>query len=202
VYWAIPVNGSSTNNLIITLDTWETNSSKGIYPFTTMTGKNVSYFANSTIPGSSQVYFADASTTSGLVFKFDSSLSTDNGTAIVMDVRTRDYYHESSRKTKWKYLYTTYTSGTAGSVAIGAKIDQGSSYVNEDNISLEGNSPPLGQFILGTSTLGGATTSTTRTTFAQITCHYLNIQFLESTANPVTIHKWELQANVKPLRLH
>jgi len=200
VYWSIPTNASTTNNQIVVLDTWEVNRTKGIYPFTTMSGKNVSYFAVSTIPGYSQVYYADASLTSGLVFKFDTSLFTDNGVAITMDVRTRDYSFGIAHKTKWKYLYTTFTSGSAGSLAIGAKLDQGTNYTNQDTINLRGSSPPLGSFILGTSTLGGTITSTNRTTLAHLTCHYLNLQFLEATANSVVIHRWELYAKPRSLR--
>lgn len=202
VYWAIPTNGSSSPNKIITLDTWEITGTKtnATYPFTTLTGKNASYFAASTIPGHTNIYFSDASTTSGLVFKFDSSVYTDNGTNVTMDVRTRDYFHEPSRKSKWKYLYTTYTAGNSASIKIGATIDQGTGYTNQATISTQGNSPGLGMFTLGSSTLGGAGTSTQRTTFAGITCHYLGLQFLESTANSVTIHHWDLHGKPRGLR--
>lgn len=200
IYWAIPTNGSAINNEIIALDTWEIAISKDIFPFTTMSTKNASYFTTSTIPGYTNVYFADASLTSGLVFKFDTSVHTDNGTAITMDVRTRDYFSESSRKSKWKYLYLTYKSGTAGSLTVNAKIDQASSYNTQSTISLVGNSPPLGSFILGTSQLGGITLNTTRVGLAQLVCHYLGIQFLESTSNAVEIHKWETWFQPKALR--
>lgn len=200
-YWAIPINSSSTNNQIIAMDTWEITTQRGttIYPFITMSGKNASYFATSTIPGSTKVYFADAAS-SGLVFKFDTSLHTDNNINITMDIQTRDYFHEPSHKSKWKYLYTTYLSGSAGMININAKIDQGSNYSNIDIINTVGNSPGLGSFVLGTSSLGGATTSTNRTTFPGYTCHYLGLEFKDTTANSVMIHKWELYGKPRGLR--
>lgn len=199
-YWSVPVSPSAINNQIIVLDTWEVDTRRNIYPFTTMSGKNASYLTTGTIPGYSLTYFSDSSLTSGLVFKFDTSVYTDNGTAITMDVRSRDYFHEPSHKSKWKYLYTAFVSGNAASIAVGAKIDQGTNYTNQDTISAKGNSPGLGSFILGTSFLGGASTSTNRTTFAGITCHYLGLQFKDTTANSVVIHRWELYGKPKGLR--
>ena len=202
-YWSIPTGGSSTNNQIIAMDTWEITTSKGVttYPFTTMSGKNASYFAASTIPGNTDIYFTDAAS-SGLVFKFDTSVYTNNGTNITMTVQTRDYFSDFARKTKWKYLYTTYQSGNAAMIGVNAKIDQGATYATIDTISAVGNSPGLGSFILGTSALGGATTSTQRSTFPSYTCHYLNIQYLETSANAVTIHHWELYGKPRGLRAH
>jgi hypothetical protein len=199
-YWSLPTNGSAINNQIIVLDTFGISTNKNIYPFTTMSQKNASYFAVSTIPGYSNVYFADSSVTSGLVFKFDSSIHTDNGINITMDVRTRDYSSATSRKSKFKYLYLTYTSGSAAIVAVGAKINQGTDFTNQANVSMVGNSPPLGQFILGQSTLGGETLTTNRVGLKQILNHYMSLQFKDTTANAVVLHKWELWGQPKPLR--
>jgi len=200
-YWAIPTGGSSTNNQIIVMDTWEISTSKGIttYPFTTMSGKNAQYFTTSTIPGTTTVYFADAAN-SGLVFKFDSSVYTDNGNPITMDVRTRDYFHEPSHKSKWKYLYTTYSSGTTAMIDVNYKLDQAVDYNSLDIINTMGNSPGLGEFILGESTLGGAGTSTQRSTFPSVTAHYMGLQFYESSDNAVTIHHWDLIGKPRSLR--
>lgn len=200
VYWAVPSGSSVLNNQMICLDTWEIDSKKNIYPFSTMSSKASSHMASSTIPGFSTIYFADASLTSGLVFKFDTSLFTDNSVNITMDVRTRDYFYDPSRKSKWKYLYTTYGTGSAANVAVNARIDDAINFTNQDNISMQGGSPGLGMFILGSSILGGAGVTTERTTFKQLLGHYLGLQYKDTTANAVSIHKWEIYGRPKGLR--
>ncbi|PWU05320.1 MAG: hypothetical protein C5B43_03480 [Verrucomicrobia bacterium] len=200
VYWAVPTGSSTTNNQIIALDTWEIQSGKGIYPFITMSNKNAQNFATSTIPGFSQIYFTDATASTGLVYKFDTSVFTDNGTNVTMDVRTKDYASSGSNKTKWKYGYVTYDTGSAASVAVNARIDRATGFTNQKNISMQGNSPGLGSFILGTSVLGGQGTTDTRWGFAQMTGHYMGLQFKDTTANSVVLHTWELWGKRKPLR--
>lgn len=201
VYWGVPTGSSSVNNLVIVLDTWEIESGKGIYPFTTMSQKNASYFAQSTIPGHPNMYFTDSAST-GLVFKFDSSVYTDNGVSITMDVQTRDYSKGASRQVKWKYLYTTYDTGSAASVAVNARIDRATNFTNQDNISMQGNSPPLGSFILGISLLGGQGTSVTRTILAQVHGHYMGLEYKDTTSSSVVLHKWEIWGNQHGLRGH
>lgn len=202
VYWGVPTGSSTVNNQVIVLDTWEIGKSKGstVYPFTTMSGKNPSYFFQSTIPGHPNMYFTDSGATTGLVFKFDSSVNTDNGTAITMDVQTRDYSATASNKTKWFYGYLTYDTGSAADVAVNARIDRATNFTNQANISMQGLSAPLGSFILGTSILGGQGTTDTRWSFAQILGHYMGLQFKDTTSNSVVIHKWELWGNRKKLR--
>lgn len=199
-YWSIPVNASAVNNKIIVLDTWEINAQKGRYPFTTMSSKNASFLTTSTIPGYSTTYFTDSSLTSGLVFKFDSSVHTDNGVAIIMDVRTRDYYLEPSRKSKWKYLYVTHETGSAANLAINARVDDPVNFTNQQNLSLIGNSPGFGSFIFGTSVFGGQGVNTDRITFLQLIGHYLGLQYKDTTVNAVVIHKWEIYGRPKGLR--
>lgn len=200
VYWAVPTGSSTYNNQIIALDTWEIQSSKGIYPFITMSGKNSRFLTTSTIPGYAQIYFADATPTTGLVYKFDTSVYTDNGVNVTMDVRTKDYSSSASHKTKWKYGYLTYDTGSSASVGVNARIDRATNFTNQANISLQGNSPGLGSFILGTSTLGGQGTTVTPWTFKQLIGHYLGIQFKDTTNNSVVLHKWEIFGKSKGLR--
>lgn len=202
-YWAIPTNGSSTNNQIITLDTWKINTKKMIFPFTTMSGKNVSFFATSTIPGFSNVYFADASATSGLVFKFDSSVFTDNGTNISMDVVTRGMMLSPDRKSHWKYLYLKYNTGVASTLKVNAKTDFVATFGQQAAINLMGNSPglgPTGTFTLGVSVLGGAVTNSARVTFAQQVGKVLQVEFTETSSNPVTLYEYSVYGRVKGLR--
>ena len=208
IYWAIPTASSTTNNKIVALDTWKINSSKGIYPFTTMKGKNASYFANSTISGgNSTVFFTDAAST-GKVFKFNSSLYTDDGEDIVIDVISRGYMGHPSRKTHWKYLYIKYGQGVDSTLHVKAKFDSATDFTEQYGkdgtaIDLNGTSPglgPTGSFTLGVSVLGGATIGYNRINFAQQIGRIFQIEYTEESSNPVTIYEYTLMGNVKGLR--
>ena len=169
VYWAIPTAGSSINNKIIVLDTQQISKyrfSRNVYPFTTMKGKNAQSFALSTIPGYSNIYFADSSIVvaspvqySGLVLKFDTSIHSDKGTPIAIDIQTRKFMLDSARKSKWKYLYFKYDSGVASTLNINALVDSSSLFTPQKSKSLISMSPglgPTGTFTLGASLLGGS----------------------------------------------
>jgi hypothetical protein len=208
IYWAIPTAASTTNNKIIVLDSWKINSKKGIYPFTTMVGKNVSYFANSTISaGTSTVFFTDAAST-GKVFKFNNSLYTNDGTAIAIDVISRGYMGHPSRKTHWKYMYVKHDQGVDTTLHIKSKFDSATEFTeqygkNGEPLDLNGNSPglgPTGAFTLGVSVLGGATIGYNRINFAQQIGRIFQLQFTEESANPVTIYEYTLMGSVKGLR--
>jgi hypothetical protein len=213
VYWAIPVNGSTVNNKIICLDTWGISKyrfARNRYPFTSMTGKNVAYFTNSSIPGHSNIYFADSTITvaspiqySGLVMKFDSSTHADNGVPITMDVRTRKFMIDSSRKTHWKYMYYKYDSGVDSNLYINALVDSSTVFVNQKIQSLVSLSPglgPTGTFTLGVSLLGGAGTLSDRVNFAGLTGKMFQLQLTETSVNPITLYEYSLYGIVKGLR--
>lgn len=202
--WSLPLSSSNFNNRIICLDTWEitTVNGKTIYPWTTMTGKNAGHFAISTISGKQAVYFSDAASV-GSVYKIDTSVVTDNQLEIIMDVRTRDFVLDPSKKSKWKYVYITYETGTAASLDINARVDSPPAYTNQTSISLAGNSPglgPTGNFTLGVSQLGGADISTTRVILKHITGHRLGLQFYEDSVNDAAIHYYSIYGKLKGLR--
>lgn len=203
IYWAIPTASSTTNNKIIALDTWKMNSKKGIYPFTTMTGKNASFFANSTISGgTSTVFFTDAAST-GKVFKFNPSLYTDDGNNIAINVISRGYMGHPSRKTHWKYMYLKHDQGVNSTLNVKSKFDSAVDWTLQKAIDLNGTSPglgPTGTFTLGTSTLGGATIGYNRVNFAQQIGRIFQTQFTETSSSPVTIYEYTLMGNVKGLR--
>ena len=208
IYWAIPTNGSSTNNEIIAMDTWKLNSKKGVYPFISMTGKNVSYFANSTISGGSSTVFYTDATSTGNVFKFDPTVYSDNGTPITMEVITRGYMGHPSRKTHWKYLKIKYGQGVNSTLHVSSRFDAVISWTEQFGSggvapSLMGTSPglgPTGMFTLGVSTLGGAQIGYNRINFAQQVGQIFQIQYLETSAEPVTIYESTLYGNVKGIR--
>jgi hypothetical protein len=73
----------------------------------------------------------------------------------------------------------------------------------QENIALMGNSPglgPTGTFTLGTSVLGGQATIKERITFKQLTGTMLDLSFIETSANPVTLYDFEIYAIPRGLR--
>ena len=204
-YWAITTGSSTTNNKIIVLDTWGIRKLKGVtvYPWTTMSTKNAAFMTISTLSGAAITYYATTSSTSGLVYKFDSSVYTDEGTNITMTATPRSFMLDPSRKTKWKYLYIKYDTGVNSSLNVKSRVDLSADYTLQEAVSLSGTSPglgPTGTFTLGTSTLGGNSIQKHRVTFAQMSGTILDVQFTETSANAVGIYEMSLYGNPKGLR--
>lgn len=204
IRWAVPNGGSANNNLVLVFEPNKIMKSKLaiMRSWVKWTGITPSQYTVSSISGSNQIYFGDA-TTGGFVFKENSGDYTDNGTPVSMDVRSRDYMFDISKKHKAKYLYLRYKSGLAGTLAVNAREDQASTFTNQENLSLGGNSPglgPTGTFTLGVSTLGGSTVTTHRTTFQHLTGHMLGIQYTEATSSYCEIYDQQIYGYIKGLR--
>lgn len=204
-YWAVTTGSSTTNNKIIVLDTWGIRKFKGItiYPWTTMSSKKASFMCVSTLSGSAITYYAATSSTSGLVYKFDSSIYTDEGTNITMTVVPRAYMLDPSRKTHWKYLYIKYDTGVDSDLNVYARIDKMTNYTLQEAVALNGNSPglgPTGTFTLGVSYLGGGQLDSHRVNLKQLTGTMLDIKFTETSATEVGIYEFSLYGIPKGLR--
>lgn len=200
-YWSLPNGGSNTNNLVIVLE--PTIKVKGkLMPhrsWVKWSGFNAAQFAVSDIGGQNAIYFGDATST-GNVSKMNYATYADNGIAVSMEVRTRDYQFDLARKSKFKYLYFDYETGSSASLQVNSRLEDSNAFANQQTISLQGNSPGLGSFILGASQLGGSSLTVNRTTLAASVAHHLQIQFLESTANPVKIQTLTLLGQLKGYR--
>lgn len=204
IRWAIP-NGSSTfNSLVLNFrPDIQLQSPLGIHrSWTTSSGISVASYWMSTISGRSKIYWGDADT-AGLINEADTSVYTDNGTAISMDVRTKDYMFDPNKKSKFKYSYLRYKSGSAGSLQYKARIDKAVDFSLQETLSLQGNSPglgPTGTFTLGVSILGGSDTVRSRVTLQQLTGGIFGIQFKEVTANFCDIYDYSILGLLKGLR--
>lgn len=200
-YWSIPVNSSTTNNCIIVLDTFGIKRVKGktVYPWTTMTGKNATYFALSTISGSAVIYYAETGTT-GLVIKFDKSLYSDKGSAIAIDVINRSFMPDPARKQHWKYLYNRVATGVTSTVTVKARVDEATDYTTQGTISLASSSRTLGSFVLGTDVLTGTSTKRSRINFAGMVGKNISVEYTESSTSAVTIYDQEFYYISKGLR--
>lgn len=206
IRWAVPNGSSTTNNLVLVFEPSRSLSHGGITyrNWSKWTGITPSSYLISTLSAQSRVYYTDA-TTSGLVFLEMGSTYSDNGTPVTMDVKTRDVMFDYSKKTKYKYMYHKYASGSAGMLQIKARIDQASDFALQETLALAGTSPglgPTGTFTLGVSVLGGAGVVKNRVTFAHLTGTLLGVEFIESTANACEIYDYSIHGFIRGLRDH
>lgn len=204
IYWACPNGSSTTNSIVLVLYPSKTfNTSLGVlHSWVTWTGQAPGQYTVSTISGRAKIYFGDAGTT-GYVNEMNTSVYTDNGTNVSMTINTRDISFNQTKKTKYKYMWLKYKTGSAGTVSINARIDQASSFGLQRSLSLAGTSPglgPTGTFTLGVSQLGGSTTSKARVTFAQLTGTLLGIQFTEVTSNSCELYDYSIWGFTRALR--
>lgn len=201
VYWGFPSESSQVNDITLVYYPELTKQS----PFGVLrswvkwTGFTPNAFFISTVSGFAKIYFTDGGST-GKVFHFDSSVYTDNGTAITMTAQTRDFLGHPARQSKFLYYYFKYGTGSAGTLGIYARIDEATTFGLQENLSLAGNSPPLGQFILGTSILGGSMVAEHRTTLLALTGHMLGVELIESTANACNIYDMQVLGQLKGYR--
>jgi len=125
-------------------------------------------------------------TTGGFVFEQGTSTFDDNGTAVSMDVRTKDFMLSPSKKSKWKYIYLKYGTGFTGTLTVNTRAEKTVNFTLQKSISLAGTSPglgPTGTFTLGTSVLGGADVAKQRVNLAEVTGSLFGIRFREITSS-------------------
>lgn len=205
LYWSLPTGSATVNSLIIVLDPTQTYGTPygKMAPWVLFDGIHAGGFLTSTITGRSRVYCFD-SRANGKVYLFnDTSVFTDDGTPIVLNIQTRDFMGNPSRQSKYKYMYLKYQSGSAGTLNVNARIDQAQDFSLQEAIDLSGNSPglgPSGSFTLGVSVLGGSMVSQNRVTFLHLTGSLLGVQFMESTANYCEIYDIQIYGMLKGFR--
>ena len=188
-WFSVPNGASSTNNLILTLDT-ETLGKKN-KGWTQQTGKNTSAFESFAISTTPQMYFGEAGADSK-VYVLDTSTS-NNGTAIDFEVQSRRYGgDEPEIKKKWYWLWVWGKEVGDYNVTIDFSND-GFSFDNLGTINLSGTGSVLNTMVLDTSRLGSTDVKKDRFTFAKTNGHYLQLKMYDSSAtSSVKIRNWEL----------
>lgn len=201
LYFAVPSSSSLVNDTtLVYFPTLERPSPLGtLRSWVKWVGIKPNTFFLSTVSGQAKIYFTDADS-KGKIYHFDSSVFSDDGVAFTLDVKTRDFLGNPAKKTKFKYLYFKYGTGSAGTLRIYARLDEAVSFGLQETISLQGNSPGLGMFILGNSTLGGSAITENRTTLQSLTGHMLGVEFIESTANACNIYDLQVLGYLKGYR--
>ncbi len=202
LYWAVPNGASTTNNLILVLNTaksMQTSSGK-MESWVLFTGANASQFFSSTISGQIRIYTLDTAANGNVYLFNDTSDYRDNGTAVTMNILFRDILAHPAKQGKFKYLYMKYQTGSAGTLSINARIDQAEDFNNQEDVDLSGDSPGLGTFILGTSILGGANVDTNRTNLISLTGQMIGIELEESTTNACELYDIQILGYTKGYR--
>lgn len=201
LYFSLPSSSSNVNDttLVYYPDLNRQSPLGGLHSWVKWTGFKVNNFFLSGISGQAKIYFTDGDST-GKVFHFDTSIYTDNGSAFTLTIKTRDFLGNPAKKTKFKYIYFKYGTGSAGSLNIYARLDEAVDFNLQQTLSLQGNSPGLGMFILGSSTLGGSTIGENRTTLQSFTGHMLGVELRESTANACNIYDLQVLGYLKGYR--
>lgn len=202
LYWSVPDGASTVNDLIVTLDPSRTFATPlgRMQSWVKFTGANISEFFTSTISGSAKIYGTDSAANGNVYLFNDNSVYTDNGTPIIMTVQYRDMMGHPSKMGKFLYLYLKYLSGSAGTLDINARIDQAADFSLQQALSLAGNSPALGLFILGTSVLGGSMISTNRTTLQSLIGHMVGVELVEDTENYCEVYDLQVWGTLKGFR--
>lgn len=190
VWWSIVTSGT-TNNEVVVYDTLTK-------AWVRLTGINASVFHVSTISGEIQIYFG-SSTANGKSYQLDGSTS-DDGTAIDFQVKTRMYNPVEGIKCRYKYLYLT------GDVESDVDIDvdyspDGFTLSDLGTISLTGAGAQFGTAIFDSSKFGATTVARDRLDFAGGQAYYMQYRFRNNVLDEnVSIRDWELFYHPKRIR--
>lgn len=189
--WSFCETGDITNQLVMVYDL----DNKG---WVKWTGLNASILTEFNFSNTSAIYFGESSANS-LVYKLDTS-TTDNGSAIEFDVRTRSYgVNRPEIKKKWKYLYMTADSSGDWDLTVNYSPD-GFTFGTLDTFNLK----TIGSVFPFTfpAVLGDSEIKRKRLHFAKTTSYYLQLQFYNNAASQdVVIRDWEILWKNRGLRL-
>ena len=189
IWWAVTTSGSA-NDAVLVYDTLNK-------AWTKMTGIEASCWCISTLPGSSTLYFGEATAVSKL-YKKDSS-STDNGTDISMQYDTRMYQPFPESKCKWKYLYMTAETESQATIDVDYSPD---AFTMEDlgTMNTYGTGAVFDDIVLGSSKLGATTIQRKRFDTAGGNAYAMQYRFSNSeTLDTIKIREYSVLYKPKGL---
>lgn len=191
VWLAVPNGASTTNNLVLTLDTLTMGNTPMKRGWTRHTGINASVFDVFAVSGTTQLYFGEASSDSK-AYVFDTSTS-DNGTAINFMIKTRRYGGEAPElKRKYKWLYVTAKEVGNYDVDLDYSTD-GFDFADLGTLNLTGTGSIFNNIVLDSSRLGTTDIKKDRFTFPKSKQYYTQVRFQDTSAtSSVTIRDWEI----------
>jgi hypothetical protein len=188
-WFSVPNLTDTNNSLILTLDS-ETLGKKH-KGWSRHTGIYATHFDTSTVSGAAVIYFGD-SRNNGKIYKLDNSTS-DNGTAINFQIKTRRYGGETPElKKKYKWLYITARETGNYDVTIDYAKD-GFDFENLGTLNLSGTGSQFDNIILDTSRLGSTDVNKERYTIPKSRNYYMQFKFYDTSAvSSITIRDWEI----------
>lgn len=193
-HFAFCNGASSTNNLVLTLDT--TTLGKNNKGWSRHTGIRAAIFAGFGISTTQQMFFGEASSDTK-VYVFDTSTS-DNGTAINFSITSRRYgssYPSLKKKHKWLYVFAKEVGDYDVTID---KSNDGFTYDNLGTLNLAGSGSMMDSIILDTSRLGSTDIKSERFSFMKDRSRYLQLKMYDDSASSVvTIRNWELLFQLK-----
>lgn len=191
IWFAITTTGT-TNNEVIVMD----ELTKG---WVRLDGVNASVIHISSIGGSYEIYFGDATAT-GLSYVFNNSATSDNSAAIDFLVDSPMYQPRPGRKSRFKYLYVTASVSSDVDIDVDNSPD-GFTFNDLKTISLTGEGAAFGSAIFGTSKFGATSISRVRADFAGGSAYYMQYRLRNNKADEdVSIREWELMYSERGLR--
>ena len=189
IWWAVTDTGTY-NNLVLVYDTL----TKGWVRFT---GLNASCWTQSSLVSNNKIYFGDGSAHTK-TYVLDSSTS-DNGTAIDMQFKSRMYNPFPESKCKWKYMYIACDVDSAASLDIDYSRD-GFGFNDLDDLTLTGSGSVF-PVTFGTSRFGTASIVRERIDSAGGISYKMQYKFSNNTTtDTVNIREYQLLYKPKGLR--
>lgn len=182
-YWSVPTGSSLTNNLTIILDTFENGG------WTIHEDMDASvYFRSDIVDNSEYLYFGSANADS-IVTGIDQSIYSRAGADISMELISRVYRQQATRKSKNKYLYTVTGEDTAGDICVEASPD-GYTWEEQGTIDHQAGTnvfPFTFPFNFGTTS-----NQRKRTNLKTNSSYTYQLRFTESSSEAVVINEWDL----------
>lgn len=190
-WFAVADGSSTTNSLVLTLDTETMANAKMKMGWTRHKGINAAVFDVFSISGTAQMYFGEA-TADSKAYVFDTSTS-DNGTAINFMIKTRRYGGVSPElKKKYKWLYVTAKESGNYDVDIDYSTD-GFDFADLGTLNLTGTGSIFNNIVLDQSRLGTTDIKRDRYTVPKSRQYYTQFRFQDTSATSVvTLRDWEL----------
>lgn len=182
-YWSVPTGSSLTNNLTLVLDTFKDGG------WTIHEDMDASVYLRSDVVGNSEsLYFGSANADSS-VLSIDQEVYSRNSSDIPMELISRVYRQQATRKSKNKYLYVVTGEDTGGDICVEASPD-GYTWEEQDVVTHNAGTgvfPFTFPFNFGTTT-----NNRKRINLKTNPSYTYQLRFTESSTSAVVINEWDL----------
>lgn len=182
-YWSAPTGSSLTNNITIVLDTFKDGG------WTIHENLDASVFFRSDIVGNSETLYFGSSNADSTVMGIDYDIFSRGGSDIPMEVISRVYRQQATRKSKNKYLYTITGDSTAGDICVEASPD-GYTW-EEQGVVYHKSGTSVFPFTFPFN-FGVTTNQRERINLKTNSAYTYQLRFTEESSEEVVINEWDL----------